>query len=134
MKRGLFCAVLALAAVGCGTARYVHKDADGGVIAMPSNTPWDHKKADELMKEHVGPNYRVVEEKEVVTGQTTTNLADTKKEPTVNSRLPFLPAERQTTTTTTTTHDTTEWQITYRRFDPPASQPFQQVGAQLPAK
>jgi hypothetical protein len=128
MRGMLFLGLLPLAAVGCGTARYVQKDAGGGVIAMPSGASWHRKKADELMLAHVGPGYQVVEEREVVTGQATTNTADTQKEPTMHSQIPFLPAERQTTTTTTTTQDVTEWQITYRRGGPPKSDPqFQQT-------
>ena len=135
MKRGMLCAVLplvALAAVGCGNARFVHKDADGGVIAAGSNSHWDHRRAEEMIREHVGPHYQIVDEKEVVTGQETTNLANTQTEPTVHSKLPFLPAQKQTTTTTTTTRDLTEWHNTYRRANglPAATQPLQQAGGQ----
>lgn len=139
MTRGMLCAVLpmlALAAVGCGNARYIQKDADGGVIAMRADTSANRKKAEELMTAHVGPGYRVVEEKEVITGQETTDHVNTQTEPTVHSRIPFLPAQKQTTTTTSTTRDVTEWHITYRRGNalPVGTQPVQQTGGREPAK
>jgi hypothetical protein len=133
MKQGMFCAVLALATAGCGTARYIHKDSDGGVIAMPADNRWNREKAVELIKAHVGPGYRVVEEKEVVTGQETTNLTNTQTEPTVHSQIPFLPAQKQTSTLTTTSRDLTEWHIVYQRGNaPPAGSPVQQSGGPLP--
>jgi hypothetical protein len=86
------------------------------------------------MKSHVGPGYRVVEEKEVVTGQETTNLTNTQTEPTVHSQIPFLPAQKQTSTLSTTSRDLTEWHIVYQRGNtPPAGPPLQQSGGQLPA-
>lgn len=133
--RGILCAGLAAVGmagtVGCGNARYIHKDANGGVIAMSADNSWNRKKAEELMKEHVGPGYQIVEEKEVVTGQVTTNHSDTQNELGVHSAIPILPANKQITTTTTSTKDVTEWQITYRRGGlPPAvvEQPVQQTG------
>lgn len=139
MTRGMLCAVLplaALAAVGCGNARYIQKDPDGGVIAMRSDTSANRKKAEEMMLAHVGAGYRIVEEKEVITGQETTDHVNTQTEPTVHSKIPILPAQKQTTTTTTTTRDLTEWHITYRRGNtlPAATQPVQQTGGRLPAK
>src|SRR6266496_1292246 len=68
-----------------------------------------------LIEQHVGPSFDILEEKEVATGQTTTNNQNTNKEATFNTSVPFLPAEKQTTTTTTTTHDLTEYRIHYRK-------------------
>ncbi|MEO2089528.1 MAG: hypothetical protein ABGY75_08535 [Gemmataceae bacterium] len=135
MKQGLLYAVLALTTAGCGTARYIQKGSDGGVIAMPADNRWNREKAVELIKAHVGPGYRVVEEKEVVTGQETTNLTNTQTEPTVHSQIPFLPAQKQTSTLTTTSRDLTEWHIVYQRGNAPpaATQPVQQTGGQHPA-
>lgn len=118
--RGVLSAgLLGLAAVGCANARYIQKDADGGVIAMPADNHWNRKKAVELMREHVGPGYLVVEEKEVVTGRQTTNHSDTQNELGVHSTVPVLPANKQITTTTTT-RDLTEWHIVYRRGGTPS--------------
>ena len=136
MLRAGACAVMAVAAAGCGNARYIHKDAGGGVIALPSDNRWNREKAEKLMKEHVGPGYQVVEEKEVVTGQVTTNHSDTQNELGVHSAIPILPANKQITTTTTSTQDVTEWHIVYRRGGLPSAptEPLQQTGAKVPAQ
>lgn len=138
---------LALAgAGGCGHARIVHRDANGGVVGMHGNSEANRKKALKLIEEHVGPGYQIVEEKEVVTGQTTTNHADTQRELTSHSLIPILPAEKQTTVTTTTTRDVTEYHIVYRRGGAPppsaplvngvpvTTNPVQPAGAQVPAQ
>lgn len=133
---GGVCALAAVGSAGCGTARHIQKDANGGVIALPSDNRWNREKAEKLMKEHVGAGYQVVEEKEVVTGQVTTNHSDTQSELGVHSAIPILPANKQITTTTTSTRDETEWHIVYRRGGlPPAStDSLQQTGAKVPAK
>lgn len=136
---------VALTGVGCANARYIQKDANGGVIAMSGNSEANRAKAMKLIQEHVGSGYQIVEEREVVTGQSTTNHADTQKELTTHSQIPFLPAEKQTTVTTTTHRDITEWQIVYRRggVPPPSTplvngvpvtNPVQPAGAQVPAQ
>ncbi|MCU0706466.1 MAG: hypothetical protein MUF18_21125 [Fimbriiglobus sp.] len=133
--RGMLFAALVAAVVGCANARHIHKDANGGVIAMPADTAANRKKAEKLMLEHVGPGYQVVEEKEVVTGQVTTNHSDTQNELGVHSAIPILPANKQITTTTTSTKDVTEWHIIYRRGGTPSqataplpSEPIRQTG------
>ena len=112
-------AVVAAASTGCGGARYVHRSGDEGIVAIPANTdawPSNHRSgAMKLIEQHVGPSYDILEEKEVATGQTTTNNQNTNKEATFNTSIPFLPAEKQTTTTTTTTRDVTEYRIHYRK-------------------
>lgn len=140
MKRGILCAaacaVGAVGTVGCGNARYIQKDVNGGVIAMSADNRWNREKAEKLMAAHVGAGYQVVEEKEVVTGQVTTNHSDTQTELGEHSVIPFLPANKQITTTTTSTRDETEWHITYRRGGLPTTpvEPVQQTGAKVPAK
>ena len=133
------CALVAVAAVGCGNARYIQKDANGGVVAMSSDNRWNREKAEKLMAAHVGAGYQIVEEKEVVTGQVTTNHSDTQNELGVHSAIPILPTNKQVTTTTTSTRDETGWQITYRRGGSPpqlpwTADPVQQTGAKGPAK
>ena len=136
MRGVMLWGVVALAGAGCATARHVQQDRDGGVIAMSSNSSGHREKAMKLIADHVGPDYQIVDEREVVTGQSTRNHADTQKELTTHSEIPFLPAQRQTTVTTTTTSDVTEWHITYRRRGAPvpAAPPVvQPAGAQVPA-
>jgi hypothetical protein len=67
------------------------------------------------MRQHLGPNYEIIEEREVVTGQSTTNNQQTNTEAVQNKRNPKLPGELQTTTSTTMQRDVTEWRIWYRR-------------------
>jgi hypothetical protein len=138
MKRGIVFAVLGLAALagGCGTpARYVQKNADGGVVAIPANTNswpgYNRREAEALIVKHVGPNFEIVEERQVVTGQRTTNEQRTDVEKTQNKRNPNLPGERQTTTGSVTTSDITEYQLVYRKVPGPV--PAQPYGPISPA-
>ncbi len=127
MKRLLVlaAAVVAAAGMGCTNARYVQKTSDEGVIAVSDRSDvwptYNMTNARKLMAEHVGTDYEIVEESEVATGTATTNVQDTKREATVNSTIPFLPAERQTTTNTTTARNLTELHIHYRKRMPGTS-------------
>jgi hypothetical protein len=118
--------VVAVAGTGCGGARYVRKAADEGVVAIPNNSdswPTNYRThAEKLMAAHVG-DWEIVHEDEVVTGHTTVNRQDTKREATFNGSIPFLPAEKQETTTTTTQVPQKEWQIQYRRRAAAAARP-----------
>ncbi len=115
----LTAAVAVASSVGCANARYVQKAGDEGVIAIPANSDvwpsFNRTNALRMIEEHVGPAYEIVEEREVKTGTATTNTQNTNVEQTVNSQVPFLPAQKQTTTTTTTAADSTEYQIHYRK-------------------
>jgi hypothetical protein len=121
MKRVLIlaAAVATASSVGCANARYVQKMGDEGIVAIPNNTDawpsYNRTEACRLIEQHVGPNYEIVEEKEVVTGTATTNNQNTNRKATFNTDVPFLPAEKQTTTTTTTSRNLTEYQIHYRK-------------------
>lgn len=116
----LFAAAVAVAGTGCASGpRLLQRTPGEGVIAMPSNSdswPTRHRsKALKMIEEHVGSDYEIVSEREVVTGHTTVNRQDTDRKATFNSSMPFLPAEREQTTTTTSQLPQTEWQIAYRR-------------------
>lgn len=105
---------------GCASqARYIERTGDSGVVAIPTNTDswpsYNHRSALALIEKHVGPNFEIVEEREVATSTATTNNQNVNNEQTWNSSNPFLPANKQTSTTTTTTHDVTEWRIAYRK-------------------
>jgi uncharacterized protein YgiM (DUF1202 family) len=120
MKRILVAvAALACGLSGCASARQIEKTADGGIVAIPSNAdfwPMNYRaEAMALIEKHVGPNYEIVEEKEVVVGVTTNHNQQVKREPTYNSEVPFFEAEKQTVTNTTTSTDRTEYRIAYRR-------------------
>jgi hypothetical protein len=127
MKRGSVSAlVLALAfAGGCASpAKYVEKRGDSGIVAIPANTDvwpsYNRRAALDLIQKHVGA-FEILEEREVVVGQSTHNNQQVNSEQTFNREIPFLPAEKQTISNTTTQRDITEWRIVYRRLDAPRS-------------
>ena len=64
---------------GCSSARYVSRDQERGVIAIPSTATWpvDHReKAMELMQSHFPQGYIIEKEEEVVIGTETQNHTD----------------------------------------------------------
>jgi hypothetical protein len=99
---------------GCATARYVERHADGGVVAIPENSnhwpTYYRQSALDLITQHVGPHYEILEEREVVVGQQTNNNQQVGPD--------FLAG-------ITTTRELTEWRIAYRRaaspYYPPAT-------------
>ena len=104
-----------LFATGCSSARYVSRDQERGVIAIPSTATWpvDHReKAMELMQSHFPQGYVIEKEEEVVIGTETQNHTDVHAHEIGNTNV-FLGGE----TTHTTTTDKTEWRISYRRAD-----------------
>jgi hypothetical protein len=133
---------------GCTNARYVHKAGDQGIVAvMDRSDSWPSyniTNAKKLIEAHVGPEYDILEEKEVVTGNQTTNQQNIQRDTAVNPFVPFLQNEQQTTQTTTTTTPVKEWQIHYRRRmgtqvgnaiggpGPIGGLGVQQAGAQMP--
>lgn len=121
MRRLLvFAAAMAVASsVGCSNARYVHKSGDEGIVAINDDTDgwpnYNRTNAKKLIAAHVGPDFEIIEEREVATGQIDTTHQDTNRQAAFNPNNPFLPAEKETTTTTTTTTPKTEYRIVYRR-------------------
>jgi hypothetical protein len=117
--------VLGVAAIvaglsGCATpARYIERSGDNGVVAIPANTDafpsYNRSEAIALIHKHVGPNFEIVEEREVATGKRTLNDQQVNNEQTWNTANPLLPANKQTVQNTTTTQDVTEWRIAYRK-------------------
>ena len=84
---------------GCQNARYVLKEANHGVVAVPSSENWpvDHReKAEMLMHQHFPGGYDIVREEEVAVGaETSTHMGES--------------------TSITLVRDATEWRISYRR-------------------
>jgi hypothetical protein len=133
MRRGIAVAVAGLVALagGCASpARYVERQPDSGVVAIPTNAGlfarYNRHEALALIQQHVGPNYEIIDEREVVTGQSTTNNQQVNTEQVANRKNPNLPGERQVATNTTTTQDLKEYRIWYRRVAAPVrpDQPF----------
>lgn len=120
MKRGFAVAVVALVSLagGCASpARYVERGGTQGVVAIPSNTDsfpgYNRREALALIQKHVGPNYEIVDEREVVTGTNTTNNQIANGQQTPNAK--GGKSEIQTVSGVTTQTDRTEWRITYRK-------------------
>jgi hypothetical protein len=104
-------AALAAGLSGCASpARYIEKSGDSGVVAIPANTNvWPTYYQTEAMakiRAHVGPNFEIVEEREVATGKTTVNNEQVNNDKLLN---------KQTINNLTTTQDVTEWRIAYRK-------------------
>lgn len=131
------CALVVLWGTGCASsARLVKWDADGGIIAIPSNNnywPLHYRdQAEALMKRKCPAGYQVVREEEVVVGQKahTDSQTDTDAPPAFvfggeNSNkndtrrsgasvaVPLGEA-RATTHQTTTYSDVTEYRIWFK--------------------
>ena len=114
---------------GCATpAKDISFDAatGSGVVAIPANTDawptYNRSQAMALIQSRVGADYEIVEEREVVTGQTTSSNRQIDTQQTVNPNIPILPAEKKTISDTQTTRDVTEYRIAYRKkaggYDP----------------
>ena len=90
---------------------------------MPDDTNrWPHyyhNQAVELIKKHIGPDYEIVKEEQVVTGQVTHNDQNVEREE-HPSILPWKSTETERVQNTATTTDVTEWRITYRKRTGPS--------------
>ena len=109
--------ITSLFVTGCTSARYVSRDQERGVIAIPSISTWpvDHREnAMGLMQAHFPQGYIIEKEEEIVIGTETQNHTDVHAHEIGNSNI-YLGGE----TTHTTTTVKTEWRITYRRANNP---------------
>lgn len=102
---------------GCTAARYVMRNPEQGVIAIPANTNhWpsrNREKADSLMLEHFPSGYVVEHEEEFVIGQTTQFNEDRAGDVgLLGNRVVLSTGTRSGSATTT---DQTEYRIYYRR-------------------
>lgn len=103
---------------GCRSARYVRKDADCGIVAIPSNTngwPMHYRdEAEELMAAHFPDGYAIDREEEVVVG-TTTTYNQQKDHRSVQNEKGTAELNVFGTHGSVTSQDKTEWRIYYRR-------------------
>ncbi|QDT05319.1 hypothetical protein K227x_37190 [Rubripirellula lacrimiformis] len=104
----IICTGLLLAA-GCGHARYLLKEPEGGVVAIPSNQPRHREKAIELMQQHFPDGYEINREEEAVVGLVTHRHEHAKSD--ANDGVHHKVHLRSTATTT----DKTEYRISYHR-------------------
>ena len=113
----LILATLIALSTGCNSSRYVMRDGETGIVAIPANTsswPFYHRtKAEELMAEHFPAGYEVVREEETVVGQTTSfNEQHNDRHVEVHDGVEIGTASSTSSATTT---DETEYRIFYRR-------------------
>jgi hypothetical protein len=129
--------------LGCGSARFVQVDGDGGVVAIRNNSnvwpTYYRDKADALIRQRCPAGYEIVREEEIVTGQVadTDTQSNTRQSPTLllggtdsdrtkSNRGDYrsealgaiaIPTGETEQTTHQTTHyrDVTEWRISYRK-------------------
>jgi hypothetical protein len=102
----MLCLLAVFALTGCGTARVVTRDFDGGVVAIPENSnswPYYYRdKAKELIKEDCPDGqYVIAKEEEVTIGTVTTE---------------HTPSD---SAHTTETRNRTEYRIYYKKASPP---------------
>jgi hypothetical protein len=113
--RTLVVAALVLGAVGCGGARYVAQQPNGGVVAIPCNSDvWPtyyYSKAEDLMKKQCPKGYVIDRQEEVPIGSVTTNRQSTD-----THKLGPVSVNTQTQNTVET-QTRTEFRITYHAKD-----------------
>lgn len=113
MSRLLLSACIALTAsatVGCGGARVVHRSQSSGVIALEGDRNKAMEQAHQLMAEHCGGPYQIMEEGEHVVG---TNRAQST-ESYVNEEGEVIEERGEVT------RDATEWRLRYTCGNAPA--------------
>ena len=104
--------LLGLMLIGCNGARYIVKNQDSGVVAIPSNTDYwptyNRSRALKLIEEHCPNGFDIEREEEYVTGTVTTQHTETDND----YFGPFIINEAATTSTSH--YDQTEWRIYYK--------------------
>ena len=105
---------------GCSSARYVLRESDRGIVAIPANTnmwPWKHRDdADTLMQGHFPKGYQIDREFEEVVGKTTTSGEDTDGQ-TVQLADGLVTLDTGQRRSSSTTTDVTEYRIEYSRVE-----------------
>lgn len=124
MRRPLFAAALLVAGLaGCSSsARFIERDATGGVVAVPDERHQQDGEA--LIRKEVGRDFTVVEAHEVPTGATFTRSKQEQGTGSVFARMgAWFTGHRQTQTSETTTGGVTEWRMTYTLNKVPGASP-----------
>ena len=130
--------------LGCATARYIEKDANEGVVAIPSNAGWPNhrEKAEALMAQHFPGGYEIVGEEEEKVGEITNFHNHNQTQTLTNGKNKFGLQLGDSHGTSTTTAQT-EWRIHYRRKgttstplpgEEPQPSDLQLSGGEVPAR
>jgi hypothetical protein len=113
MSRLLLAAFVALSAsatVGCGGARVVHRTQSSGVIALEGDRNKAIEQAHQLMADHCGGPYQIMEEGEHVVGTDRTRSTESY----VNEEGEVVEERGEVT------RDATEWRLRYTCGNAPA--------------
>lgn len=115
-----FLTLLLTGLVSCSSARYVLKEPETGIIAMPADTPRNREKATELMAQHFPNGYIIDREQETVIGQVTHHQTHHQTEHqtehgTTTETNKNQSVESGQSNAIATTVDKTEYRIFYRR-------------------
>ncbi|HUG90839.1 MAG TPA: hypothetical protein VML55_08405 [Planctomycetaceae bacterium] len=131
MRSGAVAVVLVLASLaGCQSARYVVRESDHGVVAIPLDTPKYRREAEELMREHFPDGYTVVREEERPVEETMTSQQQ------LSAQFAGAGGGRPSAVQAGgrgTTGPPTEWRITYFRDQPASPQTAAAAAAAQPA-
>jgi hypothetical protein len=117
-------AILSIAFLaGCQSARYVVREADHGVVAIPVGSERYRREAEQLMREHFPDGYTIVREEEVLVDQTPTTTQQIRSQLAEQGRRPFAGAGAPGPGGgMTTTNERAEVRITYFRDQPVSPQ------------
>lgn len=114
---------------GCQSARYVLKEDDRGVVAIPASTlTWPinyREQAGKLMQQHFPEGYVVEKEEEIVVGEVTHFREDSNGS--VTSPDADTTAHTDSTSGWSETRDKRELRLSYRRATPVELPTTQQV-------
>lgn len=121
MRHFLFITVV-LVATGCtGSARFVERTPTGGTVAVPD---YDHRdEGIDLIRRDIGPNYAIVDEKEVIVGSDTKTVATAGTGSFFTRVASWFTGTKQVATSETKTQQEKEFRITYVTTPPRPSNP-----------
>jgi hypothetical protein len=124
MRSGIAAAAIVsmMLLTGCQSARYVVRESDHGIVAIPVGSERYRREAEELMQEHFPDGYTVVREEEVLVEDTTSPSQQIRGELAEPSNRPFASAAAAPADGQPATGQRAELRITYFRDQPVSPQ------------
>ncbi len=111
MRRLILIAAIAMTAGCTSSARFVERTPAGGTVAVPD---YAHRsEALNLIRDEVGPNYAVTEEKEVIVGSDTKTVAVAGNGSIFTRVASWFTGSKQVAKSETKTEQEKEFRITY---------------------
>lgn len=120
MRDGIAAAVILsiLMLTGCQSARYVVRESDHGVVAIPVGSERYRREAEELMQEHFPDGFTIVREEAVLVEQAPGPGQHVRGELAEQSNRPFANAATPAGDAQPATGQRAELRITYFRDQP----------------